>query len=463
MSLQAFEALNGFKAHVLSMPVTQYAGFVPNNVFFKFSPACVLTYAATQHLSFHGLAVTPAAIIKIAPRLSERTINNSLTKLTQEGVLKRDSYGHYLFFNEKNGKMLPSNDITNNNLGYYIKIHYIKDQRLSNKEILGLVIIENLTYQKKRTLSIDFIAKVMQTSRSTSSRLIVALEDKGYLSRARANERSPYIYRIEKPKGGSMLSTQPDLSTGENQKTPQNDTLKTPQNDIQINGDILNIHNRDMWLNGENEATYEIQKNESLKSLEGVLSKLTSETEALDRSKRKTEGDVKRLNDDYTAACKARDLEKMASVRSSLAKAEIALRDAEEGILNKQLNVQDWQATLKADRGIPIRQEDITRIGTVVKKVLPDFSNSMTKKMAFCLLFNSIIKDLRFEYYEKLKGYRWDVKEKERLAMVNAISTCLFRLTKPTYRLNRAIYNDKTAPVVEIAPKPSNERYGWLE
>lgn len=459
----ALQTLQGMQASVLNMPATHYAGFVPNNVFFNFSPACVLTYAVAQHLSFHGRSVTPAAIAKIAPRHSERTINNSLTKLTKEGVLKKESYGQYLFFNEKSGIMLPSNNLTNNNLGYYIKIHYLKDGRLSNKEILGLVIIENLTYQKKRTLSIDFIAKVMQSSRSTSTRIINALEDKGYLSRARANERSPYIYRVEKPKGDRMsLSTNTDLSTGKNLKTPQNDALKTPQNDIQINGDFLNIHNKDMWLNGENEATYEIQKNESLKNLEAVISSLTSETEALDRSKRKTEGDIKRLNDDYTAACKARDLEKMASVRSFLAKAEIALREAEEGILHKQLNMQDWQTAIKADRGLPVQQEDINRIGTAVKKILPDFSNSMAKKMAFCLLFNSIIKDLRIHYYEKLKDYRY-VKDKERLAMVNAISVCLYKLAQPSYRLNRAIYNDKTAPVVEIAPKPSNERYGWLE
>jgi hypothetical protein len=444
-------AQNGFLAHVLSMPVSQYSGFVPNSAFFKFSPACVIVYAVAQHLSFHQHQVTPAAILKIAPRLSERTINNSLTTLTKECVIKKESYGNYLFHNPISDKMMPSNEITNSNFGYYIKIHHIKDEWLSNKEILGLAIIENLTHQKKRTLSIDYIAKIMQSSRSTATRTINGLEKKGYLSRARLNDHSPYLYRVEKPKGNRM-----NLST----PSPQNDTPKTPQNDAHINNS-LNIYNKEHWLYEETEAAYEIQKNESLKSLEGVLSALTSETEQLDRSKRRIDSDIKRLNEDYTAACKARDLEKMASVRSSLAKAEIALREAEDGILNKQLNMQDWQAALKVERGIPIRQEDITRIGTVVKKVLPDFSNSMTKKMAFCLLFNSIIKDLRFEYYEKLKGYRWDVKEKERLAMTNAISVCLFRLTKPTYRLNRAIYNDKTASVVEIAPKPSNERYRW--
>ena len=442
---------NPFFETVITLPEPHYAGFVPNSVFFKHSPSAIIVYAVAQHLSFHYRKVTPKTIKKIAINLSIKTITNCLSTLKKDESIKKDSDGIILFNNTKTGKIVGAREIYGHERGYFISVNHLKDEEISPQEVVFLSIMSNLCANKKKSVGFKYISMVSKKSRSTVIRGVKNLHNKGYLNLEKSEgHETLYSVNFKRKEVNNMMDRK--------NKFPENDTPNPPENDTPINNNssILDKVNK---VNSTNDAIFEISKNNNLLFLKDVISnieeKIKNHQESVDDLSVKN----KELSASYTNACSKRDLSLMNTVRDELSTAELSLRRAMASLDAEKSKVAEWDCALKINRGLPISQADINRIGSAIKHALPDYECRDIKKKVFCLVFNSLIFDLKIAYYDMLKGYRWDVKFREKLAMDKAISNCICKLLNKNYRLNRDVFYDKKAKAVENVPQ---DRFYWL-
>ncbi|WP_299079089.1 hypothetical protein [uncultured Paraglaciecola sp.] len=445
-----------FNAHFAP---TSYSGFVPNEVFNLCSPIEITVFAVIQYLSFFSIKCSNRNIGKNMSS-SASGIKNALNSLSKRGLTHRKPDGTYSFRTssiDHPSAFCEAKELCRQSLGYWFPIDTLKSNKITNQEKKAFSLLKNLTSQQPRKMDMEFIALKLGISRVSVSKIINSLLSKKLISRFRPHHRSAYTYQT----GGQEMSIyKKDLST-ENRKLieqgTQNDTPKGTQNFTSLS---INKSKRSFIDIGKEERSSDTYKSGQKKSLfffKELIELLIVEIQEMDRNKNQ-EQDSQSLDEQYTQACIGGDLDKIQELRFKMATNEIRGNKTEQ-IKNSSERTKsiltDYEYLMKKDAYIKIPDELIKKIGSSVKsKVdLSKHEDSKSRKMAFCLTFNSFFLDLKAQL--------------ARSDMRTSVEICLKRLSRDSYDINYEIISRSVQNSCNEHVSASNQLYesnkNWMD
>lgn len=437
-------------ASIYEFPFGNYSGFTPNYVFFSCRPADVGVYAVIQHLAFHGRNIAPR-IIATKCQLKISTIKNAIGRLTKIGLIEKTDTD-WLFFHQSSEQMVSASQLTQNNLGYYVRMHDLTDPTLTTHEILAMAIMHNIVRSTPQ-MDMLYIAKIFRKSEKQTRIILKALVSKGYLLRTREHPRWPYRYEIVPAAIRNRLTSQGtthmhDLSTDKHNRT-QDDLSNRTQDDRSILS-INCISKYKPDSSNTHQQTHQALLRDPFlqKEMQDVVLPYTEQlAKSLPRLSEGVELELKAKNTEHTQALLARNKElretKRVSVETSkkinnleidLSLLEIKKKKVEHG-LNVWLPYTNNPRAALSQRLVPLNVEDINMLEGTVRSITPKFSTESQDKMAFCLLFNSLVKDVADRYKEK---YR--IEDKGERAKRDAIGKSTACIKSKGYELNVAVY-----------------------
>jgi DNA-binding MarR family transcriptional regulator len=378
--------------------------------------------------------------------MQERTINNALTRLKQAGYIKKTDTD-WLFARVQAGEictdsteMLSAHQLPAKSLGYYVRLYHLRDAHLTNEDTRTLSVFENLLSKSKtRYLSAPFIAQTLQRGETRTSKAIKSLLDKGYLKRSRESNNSVYHYTLTS-KGTAM-----NLSTGqEAQKTnpPQNHTPNPPQNRGSIStSDYINNLNQDSGIT-TNEPQALRRDSFLQKEIQDVVLPYTTHLASkLPRLESEIEAKLAAKNKEYTQFLKdsirGNPIEiskKISEVSAALAELEVQKKKIEHG-LKKWIPYTINENAVLSERLVPLTFEEITHIKNTVKALSPKMATESETKTAYCLLINSVMRDIADRYKQRYQDRDRGVKAK-----ADSINQSLYEIKQANYQLNVAVY-----------------------
>ncbi len=447
----------------------QYYGFVPNEALAELTTTQSLVYSVVQYLSFFNQKVTPASINKRLVGMPRSTIYNLLSYLKKNKYVAVDN-GKYLFRNHKSDRskdFLTAREISDIHLGYFIPMSILSDWRLKGIDKITFSIVKNLIGdQKEKQISIDYLAKKLSFHRATASASIGRLLEQGYLSRKKRGNNCAFYYRIG---GVNMSDNVYSISNyrkrpvvDKKQESTGNATSNPTGNATPIySNNKSNIYYQDR-RESTMEETVELRENNALIFLKDIIDYFSIESKRLEDWSSHLEKEKKSLSDAYTQACLDLDTNRMNDIGAKISALELKEKNQGGRVGTVKNALVDHLFFLKRRPFAEVGNSHIQKIGKGVKALLPAFESSGVRKQAFCLLMNSIICDLRLEFYDVWKDLDWRLKSRNETAMNKAIDNCLKRASKPNYQVNHEIALDFYKKQVADAKTEPVDKFQWL-
>lgn len=450
--LRSMNAYAPVFSDVREFPFGIYSGFTPNQVIHDCRPTDALVYAVVQHLAFYGNKITPKAIIAKST-LPERTINNALTRLKGAGLIEKTSTD-WLFLHHPSNQMVSASQLTQNNLGYYVRLHDIKDPSLNAQEVLSLSIMYNLVSRSPQ-MDIGYIAKIFRKSDKQTRLTLSNLCTKGYLLRRREHQRCPYRYEIVPAAIRKRLTTQGTTTMEElsqpKANPPHHDLSNPPHYDRSILSiNCINKFNNHL-TNEEIGTSHEAQPNSFLKKeIQEKLVPFTEKTlKALAPQKEATYQKMQAMEKEYTEALSRRTQElrenkcisKETSIKINELYVELGKLDVKKKKIEHFINVwKPYTNNIYAaiqERRVPLTEPEILMLKGIVRVTLGKIEDEEKYQLAYCLLFNSLVKDIQQLYST---GYERMWKKSTEKAKANAIKDAIAALRRSDYEFNVCVY-----------------------
>lgn len=457
----------------LSQPVsklTNYSGFIPNEVFKKLTPSQTLVYCVVQFLSFFRLEVTPKTIKKYLVYIPLNTVRNCLHILVREKHIKKHQ-DYYLFLDYNNPdkntrEYLTAKEIApshgSERKGYWLPLSILESYKLKPIDCITFSVIQSFIGKKPEAeIRMAVIEKRIHKKSAATSRSVNRLEDQGYIARRKDSLNSPFHYRL----GGRNMSKHNTHTDVDNlTKCTDSDTPNRTDSDMPISINKSNYSYRETRVDNNEPASLELVKNDSLISLKEIVSHFEQEASTLERKISDDERRNTQLKAEFGDAVDSMDYEKSREIGSQMTAQELRGRGNGDmlaravGVTTNHLHV------VKANNLAEIGQSDIQQIGKAAKALLPDFDSPGMRKKAFCLLMNSMLCDLRLEFHRAISKKPWHMKSREQIAMHQAVSVCLRKASSAHYKINDDIALEfyrskgKTKHKVEVG----KGSYHWL-
>lgn len=459
------------------LPVlSSYSAFVPNKIFNTCSPSEVMVYAAIQYLSFFDIKCSTPNIAKNL-NASSSTIRNALNSLSKEQQVLRQQNGTFLFKNHCLGhpkELLTAKELTNPNIGYgyWFPVEILKSKKMSNQTKKAFAVMKSLTYKKEKKIDMNYIASKLGISRSNASPLIQRLLTENLISRDRPHVRSTYIYQTG---ANDMSIYKQDLPTGApttgalNDQCTENRTSKCTENRTSLSIKRSNIFLRDKSKDQRDSGTYQSGQEKSFFVLKETVEFLIQEIEHIAEPQSQEE-EVKNLNDQYTQACVDHDIEKIQELRAKMSVHDVQTkRDGQTKINTEKTKaiLSDHQYCLKRNQSVALTVEQIKQIGSAVKEKVKaeNYADPKKRNRALCLLFNSIFLDIKSQHPKSLRGYPYQKKDRDSMAMTDSVDICIKRMATDDYGINPELVPQilKDRESLSAAHAKNDDRYSWIK
>lgn len=430
-------------------PSSRRVGIVSLEAFETCRPYERIVLAVLQHLLFIGKKVTNAAIAEMTG-LSVGGVKNALSRLRKLSFIKKEKGGYLFLCRKIDGSMEfeKADKVTEKSLYYFLKISHITDQDLNNMEVCVLAYFHKATKAGRcpAQCSIDAIAEDLKISGDYASTLLKSLVQKKFLSRKIKGFREAYIYRME-AKGMGIYPE--DFSTEKEKGNPAAGIKGNPAAGTILNRVVFTNSYKPDSSNTHQQTADALLRDPFLqKEMQEVVLPYTEKlARSLPRLSENVELELKAKTAEHTEALAARTKELRENKRVSketanhISKLEVDLSLIErkkqkiEYGLNVWLSYTTNPMAMLSKRLVPLDAEEIKMLEGTVRALTPKFSTESQDKMAFCLLFNSLMKDIA-ELYKKTYHENDNGAKAKRYAVNNSLRC----IKSQGYELNVAIY-----------------------